>query len=285
MKFEDTISDVYKSEFLSCCKNELDQVMQHFNPGESPYVLKNPLKTYINLLDKYGLLTPEKKRSFEEKFQDDLERSKFNHLKLRKICSDHDAYDIEDCILIILIWGQIRPSPTTLNLAWKSLNSLSIKKFLEDIRSGKENERKKIYSRFAAYRKSGKLKGIDTAYFTKIIYFLMNKDQGRGYILDQFTARSTNILLKQNIININKNGTVESRKNDAEVYEKYCTFIEDLAKYLDNYFRKELGRVDVEIKPQHSEIFIFYDNKDPSGWRKKSDKIFKENACSLVEVE
>ena len=113
----------------------------------------------------------------------------------------------------------------------------------------------------------------------------MNKDQGRGYILDQFTARSTNILLKQNIININKNGTVESRKNDAEVYEKYCTFIEDLAKYLDNYFRKELGRVDVEIKPQHSEIFIFYDNKDPSGWRKKSDKIFKENACSLVEVE
>ena len=105
MKFEDTISDVYKSEFLSCCKNELDQVMQHFNPGESPYVLKNPLKTYINLLDKYGLLTPEKKRSFEEKFQDDLERSKFNHLKLRKICSDHDAYDIEDCIFDYLNLG------------------------------------------------------------------------------------------------------------------------------------------------------------------------------------
>ena len=79
----------------------------------------------------------------------------------------------------------------------------NIKRFLEDIRSGKENERKIIYTRFADYRYSGELKGIDTAYFTKLIYFLMNQDE-KGYILDQFTARSSNILLRRNIININE---------------------------------------------------------------------------------
>tara|TARA_B100001146_G_C15968700_1_gene343156 strand:- start:100 stop:660 length:561 start_codon:yes stop_codon:yes gene_type:complete len=182
----------------------------------------------------------------------------------------------------------------TLFLAWKSLNNLDFKEFLEDIRSGKEKDRKKIYSRFITERLEGRLKGINVAYFTKLIYFLMIEEQGRGYILDQFTARSANILLKKNIINIDKNINkengeirllVDGKRNDAEAYEKYCSFIEDNAKYLDNYFRKELSKTDKEIEPKHSEIFIFYDNKDPSGWRKKSEKIFKQNICSLVEVE
>ena len=286
MKFKDSLSEEYRNDFLESCENDLQAVLNHFDLSKTkcyPYKLKNPLKTYINLLDKNNYLTSERKKSLEEKFKENLSPSEFNHHAVREICKDHHKYDIEDCILIILTWGQIRPSPTTLLLAWKSLNSPDIKRFLEDIRSGEENVRKKIYTRFADYRYSGDLKGIDTAYFTKLIYFLMNQDE-KGYILDQFTARSSNILLRRNIININKDGTVKSKKNDAEVYEKYCKFIEDLAIYLDDHFRERLEERDARIEPEHAEIFIFYDNekKDNSGWREKTEEIFKEKRSDYL---
>ena len=287
MTFKDSLSEVYRNDFLESCEKDFQAVLNHFDLSKTksyPYKLKKPLKTYINLLDKNNCLTSERKKSIEEKFKEDLSPSKFNHYAVREICKDHQ-YDIEDCILIILTWGQIRPSPTTLLLAWKSLNSPKIKRFLENIRSGKENDRKQIYRRFADYRYSGDLKGIDTAYFTKLIYFLLNQDE-KGYILDQFTARSCNILLRRNIIHINENGTVTSKQNDAEVYEKYCQFIEDLAIYLDDHFRERLEERDAKIEPEHAEIFIFYDNgkKDSSGWRSKAAKIFEENKPDLLEI-
>ena len=286
MKLKDSLSEEYRNDFLESCENDLQAVLDHFDLSKTksyPYKLKKPLKTYINLLDKNNYLTSERKKSLEEKFKENLSPSKFNHYAVREICKDHHQYDIEDCILIILTWGQIRPSPTTLLLAWKSLNSPDIKRFLEDIRSGKENDRMKIYTRFADYRYSADLKGIDTAYFTKLIYFLMNQDE-KGYILDQFTARSSNILLRRNIININKDGTVASKQNDAEVYEKYCKFIEDLAIYLDDHFRERLEERDTKIEPEHAEIFIFYDNekKDHSGWRSKAEKIFKAKKSDFL---
>tara|TARA_B100001142_G_scaffold147323_1_gene148279 strand:+ start:3535 stop:4398 length:864 start_codon:yes stop_codon:yes gene_type:complete len=286
VKFKDTLSEEHRNDFLKCCENDLQAVLNHFDLSKSkccPYELAKSLKMYINLLDKNNYLTSDRKKSLEEKFKENLSPSKFNHYTVRQICKDHHKYDIEDCILIILTWGQIRPSPTTLLLAWKSLNSPDIKRFLEDIRSGKENERKIIYTRFADYRYSGELKGIDTAYFTKLIYFLMNQDE-KGYILDQFTARSSNILLRRNIININEDGNVMSKKNDAEVYEKYCKFIEDLTIYLDDLFRVRLEKRDARIEPEHAEIFIFYDKKDTSGWRSKAARIFEENKSDLLEI-
>ena len=93
-------------------------------------------------------------------------------------------------------------------------------------------------------------------------------------------------LLRRNIIHINENGTVTSKQNDAEVYEKYCQFIEDLAIYLDVHFRERLEERDAKIEPEHAEIFIFYDNgkKDSSGWRSKAAKIFEENKPDLLEI-
>ena len=108
------------------------------------------------------------------------------------------------------------------------------------------------------------------------------RGEARGYILDQFTAISTNVLLKKNIININKDNKVDCKKNDAEVYEKYCEFIEDLAIYLDDHFREGLEEIDAKIEPKHAEIFIFYDNKDNPGWRSKATKIFEEKKSDLL---
>ena len=81
------------------------------------------------------------------------------------------------------------------------MNSAAIKSFLEDIRIGRNCNRKEIYQKFTDYRLSGELKGLNTPYFTKLIYFLM-RGEAKGYILDQFTAISANLLLNQDIINI-----------------------------------------------------------------------------------
>ena len=281
MKFEETLSNDHLREFLSCCEADFLNVMNHFVYGKSPYKLIRTLKLYIEKLDNNELITYERRKGFEEKFKGQLKPTYLDHSMLDEICKDHDTYDIEDCVLAILAWGQIYATKNNFIPAWKSLNKPEIKSFLEDIRIGRSCNRKEIYQKFTDYRLSGELKGLDTPYFTKLIYFLM-RGEARGYILDQFTAISTNVLLKKNIININKDNKVDCKKNDAEVYEKYCEFIEDLAIYLDDHFRERLEERDAKIEPKHAEIFIFYDNKDNPGWRSKAAKIFEEKKSDLL---
>jgi hypothetical protein len=255
--------------------------MDHFVYGKSPYKLIRTLKLYIEKLDNNELITYERRKGFEEKFKGQLKPTYLDHSMLDEICKDHDTYDIEDCVLAILAWGQIYATKNNFIPAWKSLNKPEIKSFLEDIRIGRICNRKKIYQKFTDYRLSGELKGLNTPYFTKLIYFLM-RGEARGYILDQFTAISANVLLKKNIININKDNKVDCKKNDAEVYEKYCEFIEDLAIYLDDHFRERLEERDAKIEPKHAEIFIFYDNQDPLGWRSEAAGIFEEKKSDLL---
>ena len=281
MKFEETLSNDHLRKFLSYCEKDFNNVMDHFVYGKSPYKLIRTLKLYIEKLDNNELITYERRKGFEEKFKGQLKPTYLDHSKLDEICKDHETYDIEDCVLAILAWGQIYATKNNFIPAWKSLNKPEIKSFLEDIRIGRSCNRKEIYQKFTDYRLSGELKGLNTPYFTKLIYFLM-RGEARGYILDQFTAISANVLLKKNIININKDNKVDCKKNDAEVYEKYCEFIEDLAIYLDDHFRERLEERDAKIEPKHAEIFIFYDNKDNPGWRSKAAKIFEEKKSDLL---
>ena len=281
MKFEETLSNDHLRKFLSYCEKDFNNVMDHFVYGKSPYKLIRTLKLYIEKLDNNELITYERRKGFEEKFKGQLKPTYLDHSMLDEICKDHDTYDIEDCVLAILAWGQIYATKNNFIPAWKSLNKPEIKSFLEDIRIGRSCNRKEIYQKFTDYRLSGELKGLNTPYFTKLIYFLM-RGEARGYILDQFTAISANVLLKKNIININKDNKVDCKKNDAEVYEKYCEFIEDLAIYLDDHFRERLEERDAKIEPKHAEIFIFYDNKDNPGWRSKAAKIFEEKKSDLL---
>ncbi len=281
MKFEETLSNDHLREFLNCCEADFPNVMDHFIYGQSPYKLARTLEQYIDKLDNNELITYERRKGFEEKFKGRLKPTYLDHSMLDEICKDHDTYDIEDCVLAILAWGQIYATKNNFIPAWKSLNKPEIKSFLEDIRIGRSCNRKEIYQKFTDYRLSGELKGLDTPYFTKLIYFLM-RGEARGYILDQFTAISANVLLKKNIININKDNKVDCKKNDAEVYEKYCEFIEDLAIYLDDHFRERLEERDAKIEPKHAEIFIFYDNQDDLGWRSEAAGIFEEKKSDLL---
>ena len=88
------------------------------------------------------------------------------------------------------------------------------------------------YNQFYELRKSKKLSGIGPAYYTKLIFFCHPKHD--GYIMDQWTARSVNLLVDQTEahVRLNKSKYFQgvSDTNDQRVYEKFCNNVERLAK-------------------------------------------------------
>lgn len=136
-----------------------------------------------------------------------------------------------NCCISILAWGGMnRKHASQAFSSWSEWEPIASK-----IRNGELN-RREAYNSFIELRKLKKLKGLGPAYFTKIIYFL-SKPESRGYIMDQWTARSSNLLLNAKLIELtkaivksNKVSYFVSDKNSAEAYEKFCLFIEQLAQ-------------------------------------------------------
>ena len=292
MKFEETLSNGHLRKFLNCCEADFRNVMDHFVYGKSPYKLIRTLKLYIEKLDNNELITYERRKGFEEKFKGRLKPTYLDHSMLDEICKDHDTYDIEDCVLAILAWGQIRVSINNFIPAWKSLNKPEIKSFLEDIRIGRSCNRKEIYQKFTDYQLSRELKGINTPYFTKLIYFLM-RGEARGYILDQFTAISANVLLKKNIrtkeieiVNVNY---PLSKETFVQIDKKKDRI--EVTKNITRLFKKEIILNGVINKESSSirEILKFLRGTyfDPFGYlseRKNERKLVQDYKNIILEI-
>lgn len=82
---------------------------------------------------------------------------------------------------------------------------------------------------FYELMKSRKLTGMGPAYFTKLICFL-SRDLN-GYTMDQWTAKSINLLLMKPLVKLTSSGLV-SKSNTATTYEEFCLGIESLAKII-----------------------------------------------------
>ncbi|MGJ8590180.1 MAG: hypothetical protein ACSHXW_18905 [Yoonia sp.] len=96
--------------------------------------------------------------------------------------------------------------------------------------------RQQAYYAFSKLRLSGELPGMGPAYFTKMIFFALETRD--AFIMDQWTARSANLLLGRKLVNTLRAGASGrdpapqwvSDENTPEVYEKFCHFIHELAK-------------------------------------------------------
>jgi hypothetical protein len=73
-----------------------------------------------------------------------------------------------------------------------------------------------------------KLPGLGPAFFTKLIFFCLPPH--KGYIMDQWTAKSVNLLTGKNIVSFS-DGYV-SEKNTICNYECFCEVIEQLGQRL-----------------------------------------------------
>lgn len=158
-----------------------------------------------------------------------------------KTVSRNDLYamsinsSIDDLVLVlsILSWGGMHRRHAVSALTnWNQWRHI-----IEKLREGSCN-RVSAYRLFSDSRHIGLLKGMGPAYFTKLIYFCSPDHD--GYIMDQWTARSSNLLglspaIKMYVVK-NARGSKfmgVSDKNTPEVYETYCRFVENLG---DKYF-------------------------------------------------
>ena len=145
-------------------------------------------------------------------------------------------------------------------------------KVADQLRQGNIS-RSDAYDAFSELRRAGKLKGMGPAYFTKLIYFLMPKNDAkhpRGFIMDQWAGCSVNLLCGHGIVRLNSNtrwikkagdirtetSFVVSDLNTGKQYEEFCSVIERLAD--------QLG----ETVDQIDRTFISGGGKARSGWRK-----------------
>jgi hypothetical protein len=140
---------------------------------------------------------------------------------LERLCRRKDVA-IEEKFLACMAWGAMRRSHA--RSAWEMRDRW--RDPLLQICNGD-------ISRAQAFEmmKSLQIKGLGVAYFTKLIFFLLPSDGPgtRGYILDQWTARSTNLLLKHPLVQLN--GGWVNQHNTGKDYEAYCKFVEFLAEH------------------------------------------------------
>ena len=87
--------------------------------------------------------------------------------------------------------------------------------------------RREAYRLFSCLRAENNLPGVGPAYFTKLIFFV--RPSLGGYIMDQWTARSINLLYGNTIKLTQGQGVAE---NDPEIYEDFCAKIEDVGERL-----------------------------------------------------
>ena len=88
------------------------------------------------------------------------------------------------------------------------------------------------------------------AYFTKLMFF-MSYEINSCYIMDQWTARSINLLVDKELIKMRKSQNPSpAKENDSEVYKSFCYAIEDLSEKISH-------KKGLKISPHQLEQLIF----------------------------
>jgi len=197
------------------------------------------------------------------KNKNNLNRFIFNNLDKDPISRDLVFAKISDekvtaieCVINILSWGGIRRS----NALKAFENSQIWLPICEKIRDGKLS-RQEAYDNFIYLRNKSNLNGMGPAFFTKLIFYFMNRRINSGYIMDQWTSRSINLLFSTDVVKcklINKNKTNEyaivSDNNNSENYEEFCLCVEKIAKLIN-------------LSPEATELSLFSEGRGLGVWR------------------
>ncbi|MAJ79676.1 hypothetical protein [Sulfitobacter sp. TMED3] len=144
--------------------------------------------------------------------------------RLRELVADRSNVSDHDILWAILIWGGINFANRP-RLAKSDFTPLVEE--ISKLRGGaaERSNRALAYDGMSRTIASNEISGIAPAFFTKLIFFAAPKLN--GYIMDQWTARSVNLVCQKPFIRITKNGWVEPR-NTPEIYEKFCHTVEQL---------------------------------------------------------
>lgn len=150
---------------------------------------------------------------------------RFDRYHLFNYCQDKQINNL-NIIISILSWGGMRRDHGRRLFA----NIDPLLELVDNLRNNIYITRAFAFESIQNVRREGLLPGLGIGYFTKLICFLSPKL--KGYIMDQWVAKSINLLTDEKIINIS-NGNWVNDINDGEVYENFCSKIDELAIILE----------------------------------------------------
>ena len=160
----------------------------------------------------------------------DLPEFALNRVELLRLIQPYKAekqlnsIDVRKLIICIFAWGGMRPTPTWGKSAIHTIESYEY--ICSELLRGLPSI--DAYDEFYKQHQKGMMKGIGPAYYTKLIFFLGDQT---GVIMDQWTARSTNLILNAPVIKLTRNKNVD-KANCQQVYLKYLDFITELKNTL-----------------------------------------------------
>lgn len=105
-------------------------------------------------------------------------------------------------------------------------NPTTVLDITNKLRNNYFSSRKEAYAYIRNQRSKNLLPGLGIGYYTKLICFLA--PNLNGYIMDQWLAKSINLINGNRMIKINSEGWVTDH-NDEETYEYFCQEIEKIS--------------------------------------------------------
>ncbi len=158
-----------------------------------------------------------------------LNESGLSRSDVLSICHDQIT-PLFESMVSICAWGSMKRDHARTFFESYGINGqvTPVKAALEELRNSRVS-RREDFSTMQTLRQSGVLQGVDIAYFTKFLFFLRPAQD--AYILDQWTAKSINFLVKDDLIILSKDGYVTGR-NTPDQYETFCNLIDKLAETL-----------------------------------------------------
>jgi hypothetical protein len=139
-----------------------------------------------------------------------------------------DNIDNKSALIAIMAWGN-RNIKNAKFMFDNGQNESYILHLVNLIRNGAFDTRKGAFEYFLSEKKNKKYKGLGISYFTKILWFL--KPELKGYILDQFTAKSMNLISDNKVKLVSQHYL--SPYITAECYEQYCSDIDNIAEIIN----------------------------------------------------
>lgn len=172
---------------------------------------------------------------------------------LRALAVNPEVSD-EAVLWAVMAWGRMRPQHARRLCAGVP----RLVPLIAQLRAGKIT-RKAAYDAFADVTSGPeRVQGIGPAYFTKLIFFA-HPDHD-GYIMDQWTSKSINLLLDGVVRPIILDGDRVSPRNTPETYECYCASVEHLTGQLANHVPN--------ATPEWTELCLFSTGgRYPAPWR------------------
>lgn len=203
-----------------------------------------------------------------------------------------------EILLIIMAWGGINRKHCAKLIVALQNNNAALETFscwVNNLKSGRLT-RQQAYEGFKSLITAHNIPGIGPAYYTKLIFFLSQgeKSVSRGYIMDQWTAKSVDLLLSEIIVEENyysgslikisphlTRATVYP-SNESDRYELFCQFTDEVGNKIKS---REVAEGTHQSWGEIAEERMFSQGRGKGEWRNYvKENWTKKAAINLVSA-